>query len=151
MKMKKRILLLVLTVLAVASAYAHEGGCEVRNRLKSEKIGFLTERLELTPDEAAEFWPVYNACWDEMKKANHCRRDALKKIDGMISGKAAEDELKDAVNDYMECLDNEAEAMRLLFEKVQPVIGTERASMLFVLEEEFKVNLMVRMRKGGMK
>ncbi|MCB0397959.1 MAG: hypothetical protein KDD36_15015 [Flavobacteriales bacterium] len=36
-------------------------------RIEAKKIGFLTSRLELTPEEAQKFWPIYNQYEAEMK------------------------------------------------------------------------------------
>ncbi|UPT69070.1 MAG: hypothetical protein M0D57_10820 [Sphingobacteriales bacterium JAD_PAG50586_3] len=33
----------------------------VRDWIRSKRIGFFTDKLNLTPDEATKFWPVYNA------------------------------------------------------------------------------------------
>ena len=33
---------------------------EVVQRMKAEKISFISARLDLTTDEAQVFWPVYN-------------------------------------------------------------------------------------------
>jgi hypothetical protein len=38
--------------------WAQEGRAE---QLKSLRIALITEALELTPEEAQTFWPVYNA------------------------------------------------------------------------------------------
>jgi hypothetical protein len=36
-------------------------------RLESAKIGFLTQKLDLSPREAEKFWPVYNQYQKELK------------------------------------------------------------------------------------
>ena len=33
---------------------------EVEKAIKVKKIAYITESLELTPDEAEKFWPIYN-------------------------------------------------------------------------------------------
>ncbi|MBI4889529.1 MAG: hypothetical protein HY821_02820 [Acidobacteria bacterium] len=33
----------------------------LRKDVKKEKVGIFTELMDLTPDEAAKFWPVYNS------------------------------------------------------------------------------------------
>ena len=35
------------------------------DRIKSHKIAYLTEQLSLSPEEAQQFWPVYNAYANE--------------------------------------------------------------------------------------
>lgn len=48
-------------------------------QLQAIKIGWLTKKLELTPDEAQKFWPIYNQYTDEVKKArlDNDKRDPL--------------------------------------------------------------------------
>jgi hypothetical protein len=40
---------------------------EVRQRIESQRIAFITQRVHLTPDEATKFWPVYNEYRDALK------------------------------------------------------------------------------------
>ncbi len=41
---------------------------EQRAQLESFKIQFITKKLDLTPEEAEKFWPVYNEQRDASKK-----------------------------------------------------------------------------------
>ena len=44
------------------------------SRLEALKIAFITKRLNLTPEEAQKFWPVYNQYSGEIRKV---RMDAI--------------------------------------------------------------------------
>ena len=55
-------------------------------RIQAEKIAFITQELDLTPEEAQVFWPVYNQCWKEILAANKKKMDAF----GEFRGKKAE-------------------------------------------------------------
>ena len=35
-------------------------------KLKAQKIAFITQKLDLTPDESAKFWPLYNQMESDM-------------------------------------------------------------------------------------
>lgn len=72
----KQVLLLILLLagsLTLTHAQgrppAQEGGMESLKRVEALKIGFLTRQLELTPEEAEKFWPVYNKYTEELRKA----------------------------------------------------------------------------------
>ncbi|MEY3415919.1 MAG: hypothetical protein RL060_30, partial [Bacteroidota bacterium] len=55
----KKIIRYILTLLALAStAYAQNPGN--REKIEAAKIGFISERLALTPKQAQTFWPIYN-------------------------------------------------------------------------------------------
>jgi hypothetical protein len=45
------------------------------NRLEALKIAYITKRLDLSPEEAQKFWPVYNQYSAELKQA---RQNATK-------------------------------------------------------------------------
>lgn len=38
-----------------------------KEQIKALKVAFITEELKLTPEEAAKFWPLYNAYEDKQK------------------------------------------------------------------------------------
>jgi Spy/CpxP family protein refolding chaperone len=47
-------------------------------RLKSLEIAYLTRELNITPEEAEKFWPVYNKYQEEMRTAmNNSKEDDI--------------------------------------------------------------------------
>src|SRR4051812_47921412 len=62
---------------APPSAPPSEKGEEMHDRVEALKVGFLTKKLDLTPEEAKTFWPVYNQYEDEMEKVRKARRQNL--------------------------------------------------------------------------
>ena len=78
--MKKIILLILLyggfLFSAAAQDEQHDGG-----RLQAYKIAFLTKKLNLTPEEAQKFWPIYNQYMGEIRKT---RIDARQNKEGEI-------------------------------------------------------------------
>ena len=56
--MKNIITILVLVM--STTAFAQRGG-KMAERIKAQKVAFITEKLSLTPEEAQGFWPIYNA------------------------------------------------------------------------------------------
>ena len=59
--MKKIVLILLLIPLITIAQNRHDGGGSGRlHKIHSAKIGMITERLNLTPEQAPQFWAVYN-------------------------------------------------------------------------------------------
>ncbi len=56
----KTYITLILSLIIATGAIAQETKESKREKIKALKVAFITERLELTPDEAQTFWPVYN-------------------------------------------------------------------------------------------
>ena len=66
----KRLLLLVSLAFSFLIGVAQNG-----NRLEALKIAYITKRLDLSPEEAQKFWPIYNLYAEELKRA---RQDAIR-------------------------------------------------------------------------
>lgn len=66
--MKKIILLFLLYVGIAFSANAQDEQRDA-GRLQAYKIAFLTKKLNLSPEEAQRFWPIYNKYEGEMRAA----------------------------------------------------------------------------------
>jgi hypothetical protein len=66
----KRFLLLMSFAFSFLISVAQNG-----NRLEALKIAYITKRLDLSPEEAQKFWPIYNQYAEELKRA---RQDAIR-------------------------------------------------------------------------
>lgn len=71
-----KILTLILMLISV-NTFAQGGRLlrEKKEQIKAMKVAYITNELSLTPEEAAKFWPVYNA-FEE--KQHDIRKQKLK-------------------------------------------------------------------------
>lgn len=67
--MKKLYSVLVLFCWLTPSAFSQVRPQQQEGSLETIKIGFITNRLNLTPDEAQKFWPIYQVYSGEVRKA----------------------------------------------------------------------------------
>ncbi len=63
-----RKFLLILLLLS-GSAYFCDAQQGNKDDINTVKIAYITNQLNLTPEEAQQFWPVYNRYFSEVKKA----------------------------------------------------------------------------------
>lgn len=149
----KRLITLVLAALIAAPLFAQPEGPE-RLRQKKEKVdamkaAFITQELELTPEEAQKFWPVFN----EMDKKIEAYRlkDVEQHMKMREEGKTLEDLSDDEVNKMMiERFNDEAailEIKKAYHEKYLKILGTKRTARLYMAERKFQRELMRKMRK----
>src|SRR3978361_2244622 len=69
--MKKYILILFVMVGCFSGVKAQDPGDDTRaEKIQSLKIAFITQKLQLTSDEAEKFWPIYNQYDNEIKNLN---------------------------------------------------------------------------------
>lgn len=75
--MKIKSLILIILTLTSTLSFAQNGRLmkQKKEQLKSLKVAFITSELDLTADELAKFWPLYNA-FDE--KQSEIRRTKMK-------------------------------------------------------------------------
>lgn len=59
--MKNLKILFVFVILTLFTANAQTKNSENKDKLKSLKIAYITTELDLTADESAKFWPIFNA------------------------------------------------------------------------------------------
>jgi len=83
--MKTNKLLLIILFLFSIHSFSQTKDKEKREKIRSLKVGFLTTELSLTPDEAAIFWPLYNA-FDN--KQNEIRSKKTKSLIDRIDDEA---------------------------------------------------------------
>src|SRR5665647_2408453 len=54
------LLVFLLNVLTGNAQNRNFGNAPQRQRIDAQKVAFFTDQLQLTPDEARIFWPIYN-------------------------------------------------------------------------------------------
>jgi AAA15 family ATPase/GTPase len=67
LKMKKYILILFVMIGSFSGIKAQDGDETKAEKIQTLKIAFITQKLQLTPDEAQKFWPIYNQYDNEIR------------------------------------------------------------------------------------
>ena len=112
-----------------------------KERMESMKIGFLTDRLNLTPEEAKEFWPVYNKYSDELEVLRNGRRESI------MNTKQSIDEMKDSeiekvVDGEIIYRQNELEILKKYHPQFKKILPIKKVGKLYRAEDDFKRKLL---------
>lgn len=148
MKNTKIITLLFLFVSAAAFAQGgkfKEKMQQKKDQLKSMKIAFITSELDLTPDEAAKFWPLFN---EFEEKERVIRKEKIKNYIDRSQGseKMTEKEALNALN-QMETAEEELHQLRKKFiVNLKGVLPASKILKLKKAEEEFSRKLLQQYR-----
>ena len=67
----KNTITFLLLILITSSAFAQPRLQQKKEQIKSLKIAYITEELNLTSEESAKFWPLYNAYEDKRSEFRH--------------------------------------------------------------------------------
>ncbi len=137
----KYTLIVIFTLIATITFAQHDDKCSMREKIKSEKIAYITEKLDLTVKEAQVFWPVYNELETKRKAIRSERRKAmhsLKKEYETLSDKELEvisDKLIHLEVDY-------AQLMKEYNQKFKKVLPANKIVKYYRAEHEFKSKLL---------
>ncbi len=138
--------LLILILLFSVPALAQNG--KLRDRIKSQRIAFITQKLSLTPDEAQKFWPVYNQFTDELDRVkqemNKSRRSTNDNLTSMTE-KDIEKALELDLLNQQKVID----LQRKYQSELKKVIPSKKIALLYKAEHDFKVTLLKRMKGKG--
>jgi len=93
-----------------------------KENVEALKVAFITKHLNLNAEEAQKFWPAYNACFDELKKARQEKKD-----DVLAFEEAALNIRKKYKNDFKKALGSD--------ERVNKAMGADRAFMSMIKDE----------------
>ncbi|MBI2730736.1 MAG: hypothetical protein HYX40_08295 [Sphingobacteriales bacterium] len=72
--MKKYLLIALLFIAGLPQLKAQDDP-EENSKIEALKIAFISKKLDLSPDEAQKFWPVYNQYFKEMRQLLKDRKD----------------------------------------------------------------------------
>ncbi|MEO6329528.1 MAG: hypothetical protein ABIO55_11370 [Ginsengibacter sp.] len=121
--MKKYILVIAISIGCLPFLKAQDDGGNKRGeKIQALKIAFITQKLELTSEEAQKFWPVYGQY---------------------------ENELRAVLGDNSDVIDNEERILNIR-KKYRPefskILGQSRMNKLFASEKEFRGILIQRLK-----
>jgi Spy/CpxP family protein refolding chaperone len=118
--------------------------------LEAIRVGYITKKLSLTPDEAKVFWPVYDAYRAEMKEVRGEMREtaqtAREDFDVMT-----DQEVEAAVNKMLDNRRKELDITLRYHEQFKKVLNIRKVAKLYKAEREFTQILLARLqeRSGG--
>ena len=119
---------------------------EKREKIKTLKIAFFTERLNLTPEEASVFWPLYNEHESAKETLRESQREQLSTRFNNLDG-ISEEEAQQALQQYLSMEEKEEELDKAFYLKIAEEFSAVRTLKLFQAEREFRRRLLQEYRK----
>ena len=138
----KKITLTLLFVAIVMNAFSQ--GKETRQRIKSLKIAFITEKLELTETEAQKFWPIYNAHESNNHDLRQQSRQNRKNVD---LESMSETDAKNLIGKMLILEQRKLEIRKQFTTDLMTVIPAKKVILLKISEDEFNKRMFNEMRK----
>jgi Spy/CpxP family protein refolding chaperone len=146
MEKYKRLLFAFLMVLSASVVLAQEVDDvpqdvpqtvdpKVRAKVDAARIGLITNRLGLTPEQAEKFWPIYNEFSQKRMQNRQAFREAQKQID---PNKPDPNKEKDLVKFGLKLRQDEVDLEKDYSGRIMNVISAQQLLSLRKAEQEFR-------------
>jgi len=128
--------------LVTTGVYAQK---QAKEKIESARIGFITERLGLTPDQAERFWPLYNEYRDRNQYAARKFHQYKQSID---AENPSEQESKRLVDMELELKQQRLDLEKEYSKRMLDVITTQQVAALRDAERDFRGILLRRLQQA---
>lgn len=142
MKIYKLIIVLPLLLISLNSSAQKGPG---RERIKTLKVAFLTERLDLSSKEAQQFWPIYNEHEDVIETIKRDERAQIRER-GFDINSLSDEEASALLAEFLKIKKRKEFAEQKFLTQMQSVISDKKIILLIKAEEDFKRRLLQQMR-----
>lgn len=147
--MKANKLLLTLILLLSIHSFAQSHMEDKKEQIRALKVGFITNELALTTDEATKFWPIYNAYDDKQFEIRHQKMKAFKQRMDADLEKMTEKEAS-ALLAQMENTEDELYQIRKKFiANLKSILPSIKIIKLKKAEDDFNRKLLQQYRNKG--
>ena len=133
----KKLFLLMLSITLTISTFAQN-----KNKLEAQRVAFITQRLNLTPEEAQQFWPLFNQYTEKLQQIRASAK----------SEKTAEDMTDaDAEKVILGEFDKDAKELDLkkeYYQKLKKTISVKKIAKLYKAERDFRTLLLEKIQQN---
>jgi hypothetical protein len=109
-----------------------------KEKIQAEKIAFLTAELNLTPQEAQTFWPIYNQINKEKDEATRSVIMAYKAMREAIDTGKSQKEISSLLDRYLAATAKQRELENGIGDRYKAALPVEKVARLYVGEEKFR-------------
>lgn len=117
-----------------------------KEKVEAMKIGFITQQMDLTPEEAQKFWPVYNQMNNEIetlrKERKLSRENAKETFDVMTDA-----DIEKLINDEMASRQKELDIHKKYVGQFKSVLPVKKVAQFYKAEEQFKRKLLEKIQE----
>lgn len=113
---------------------------EIADKIEAQKVAFITNELNLTPEESQKFWPLYN-------EFSAKERELRPEIPPRKMGNLSEEEANKVIDKFF---DNEEKRLNLTknyYQKFKNILPASKIVKLHVAEMKFKEKLLERLKE----
>ena len=120
-----------------------------RERVRSEKVAFLTQEIDLTESEAQVFWPIYNEIQKAQREGFEAVQKAYTAMEKGVQEKKTGKEMEKLVHAYIDAKDKNDGIETKYMNKLLKALPAEKVARYYVAEEKFRHQQIGRLGNGN--
>jgi len=132
--------LIIVLVSMTTICVAQERPGSIEDRLESRRIAYISDAIQLSPEEAQAFWPVYNGFTKEQK--------SLKKA---YYPEGERDKTSMTLDRVLEYDQKVLDLKKKYTVQIEAIIGSERTVKLLQARRKFQEKMLKGLRERGVK
>jgi len=140
----KKILIVALFLSGFTAFAQNNNQQDARAKLEAARIALISERLGLTPDQAQQFWPIYNEYAEQRRSIQQEFRDAKK---GMDINNLTEEQGRALVQARMEGKQRQLNLESKYSDRLMDVINNRQLMALKKAEDDFRAMIIKRIEQ----
>ncbi|MCK4853012.1 MAG: hypothetical protein KAT31_02090 [Bacteroidales bacterium] len=148
MKYKARILSLIFffsTITLILNAQERKGREQHIEKFRSMKIAFITDRIELSPEEAEKFWPLYNENEKKKQELSGYRKMRSRNFSQQMEN-LSDEEVEEMIDNIIETRKKEAQLSAEFHEDLKNILPPKKIMKLYITEIQFREYMLRRIR-----
>ncbi|MFY0652056.1 MAG: hypothetical protein JXQ96_08495 [Cyclobacteriaceae bacterium] len=144
MKNLRLFQILVLALLLMGAVDTHAQSGDAMRKLNAAKIGLITERLGLSPQQAEKFWPVYQ---EYAQKKREIKASLIEVKNGYNRETATEEDTRRAIKRGREIKQRKLDLEQEYSDRMLEIIDGRQLMSLQRAEDDFKAMLLRRLEQ----
>ncbi len=133
---------MAVIVFTSLNAMAQNQRGQMQNKIEAARIGMITNRLDLSTEQATTFWPIYN---EYENKKNEIRKALRNHLSESRSLASSDDKIKIELQEMMALRQKEVDIDKEYMQKFLKVLQPRQVSELYKTEQQFKQMLLERL------
>ncbi len=117
------------------------------DRIRAAKIGFLTQKLQLTPQEAERFFPIYNQFQNEKQAAGKEKREKLRSANLNNFDNLSDKDATELADGFMDVRREELMIEERYHKEFKRVLPPKKVLKLYVAEREFNMEVLKKIKE----
>jgi len=139
----KKLFIIIITLTFVTSAFAQDR-MDRNEKIKTLKIAYITDELNLTKSEAEQFWPIYNEFEQNMNALREASHNDRKQID---FDNLSEEQATLLIQKFKDANSQRNNLYHNYITDLQKVLSSKKIVLLKKVEDDFKRKMFEEFKK----